>query len=111
MTTTIDRAPADDAAPNEPIGRPRVSYAIADPRLWPPTEEAKMTDKNPVPETQGKAVRDAIEGDRNDDIDRWQDGFSRADNAKLAQEEPDAEQPAKPRAGLARDGGLVEGEG
>lgn len=64
-----------------------------------------MTEKAPPPATQGKAVRDALEGDRSHDIDRWQDGFSRADAARLAHEEPEAEPPAKPRAGLARDGG------
>jgi hypothetical protein len=111
MTRTIDRPSAGDAAPNEPIGRWRVRYEIADPRHWLPAKEPVMTEKTPLPATQGKAVREALEGDRSHDIDRWQDGFSRADNAKLAQEEPAAAQPAKSRAGLARDGGLVEGEG
>ena len=69
-----------------------------------------MTKKSPAPETQGKAVRDAIEGDRSEDIDRWHDGFSRADNAKLVQEPPAAAPPAKARAGLARDGGRIDGE-
>ncbi len=107
---TIDQQQADAAAPADPIGRTRANYEIADPQFRPLPEETDMSDKTPSPATQGKAVREALEGDRSHDIDRWQEGFSRADNAKLAQETPDAEQPAKPRAGLARDGGRVEGE-
>ena len=104
MTGTIDR-PAADTAVNEPIGRRRVTYEIADPRRWPLPKETEMTEKAPPPATQGKAVREALAGDRSHDIDRWQDVFSRADAARLAHEEPEADQPAKPRAGLARDGG------
>ena len=63
-----------------------------------------MTERDPPSANQGAAVRQALKGDRSRDIDRWQ-GFSRREAAKLAQEVPDAEQPAKPRAGLARDGG------
>jgi hypothetical protein len=58
--------------------------------------------------TQGEAVTKALEGDRNRDIDRW-DGFSKAEAARLAKDPP-APDGAKPLAGLARDGGKVEGD-
>jgi hypothetical protein len=64
----------------------------------------------PAPDTatQGAAVAKALKGDRSKDIDRWA-GFSKADAARLARDPP-APADAKPRAGLARDGGLVEGD-
>jgi hypothetical protein len=107
--TSVQPTRHDDTQAAENRGQ-AAPYEIADPRWRPPTEDKPMTKKPPAPETQGKAVREAIEGDRSHDIDRWQDGFSRTDAARLAQETPDAEQPALPRAGLARDGGLLEGD-
>ena len=70
-----------------------------------------VTNDAPAPETatQGAAVAKALKGDRSKDIDRWA-GFSRADAARLARDPP-APVDAKPLAGLARDGGLEEGEG
>ncbi len=42
-----------------------------------------MSRQEPVPKTQGNAVKQAIEGDRNDDIDRWRRIF-RAEKARAA---------------------------
>ena len=103
MRTKID-SPARagrGVAARTPAG---TSYEIADPRIRPTSKEAAVTEADPPSANQGSAVRQAIKGDRSRDIDRWQ-GFSRRDAAELAEEVPDAEQPAKPRAGLARDGG------
>jgi hypothetical protein len=61
----------------------------------------------PEPATQGAAVAKALKGDRSKDTDRWA-GFSKADAARLARDPP-APVDAAPRAGLARDGGIVEG--
>jgi hypothetical protein len=59
--------------------------------------------------TQGAAVAKALKGDRSRDIDRW-DGFSKAEAQQLANDPAPPEGAEKPLAGLARDGGLVEGE-
>jgi hypothetical protein len=59
--------------------------------------------------TQGAAVKKALKGDRSRDIDRW-DGFSKAEAQKLANDPAPPEGAEKPLAGLARDGGPVEGE-
>jgi hypothetical protein len=68
--------------------------------------EQRMTEPKPPksPSNQGEAVRKAIAGDRNIDIDRWQ-GFSAADTARQAQAPPQPLPPLKPLGGLARDGG------
>lgn len=59
--------------------------------------------------TQGKAVEKALKGERNRDIDRWA-GFSEKEAAETAAAPAPPEGAEKPRAGLARDGGQVEGE-
>lgn len=58
--------------------------------------------------TQGAAVAKALAGDRSKDIDRWA-GFSKAECADMAQDPARPEGAEKPLAGLARDGGTVEG--
>lgn len=58
---------------------------------------------------QGKAVQDALDGDRNQDTDRW-DGFSEKEAGKRGAEPAPPPGAEKPRAGLARKGKVIEGE-
>jgi hypothetical protein len=91
----------------------RRTYALADPIHWLEEKERRLSNIKPSasPANQGEAVRQAIEGDRSVDIDRW-DGFSAKDAAKQARAAPQALPPLKPLAGLARDGGPTpEGPG
>ena len=59
--------------------------------------------------TQGAAVAKALAGDRKQAVDRWE-SFSKADVKKLADDPAPPEGAEKPLAGMARDGGVVEGE-
>lgn len=59
--------------------------------------------------TQGAAVAKALAGDDKRAVDRWE-GFSKADVKKLADDPAPPEAAEKPLAGMARDGGVVEGE-
>lgn len=72
-----------------------------------PDDDASSDVPAPETATQGAAVAKALKGDRSKDIDRWA-GFSKADAARLARDPP-APADAAPLAGLARDGGIVEG--
>ncbi|KAB7648599.1 hypothetical protein [Polymorphobacter fuscus] len=60
-------------------------------------------------ETQGTAVRRALNNTPKRDIDRWQN-FSKADTAELADDPAAPEDAVLPKAGLARNGGLVDDE-
>jgi hypothetical protein len=84
----------------------RPGHAIADVRFW--AKECRMAkddERAAGPAlTQGEVVAAALDGTRNDDIDRWQ-GFSQREAAALAQAPATPEAAAKPRAGLVRDGG------
>lgn len=73
------------------------------------TDDADRGDETQSADTQGAAVKKALDGKRSIDIDRWS-GFSRAETEKLAADPAPPEGAEKSRAGLARDGGLVEGE-
>ncbi|MBC7521735.1 MAG: hypothetical protein H7268_11675 [Sandarakinorhabdus sp.] len=72
-----------------------------------PDDDASSDVPAPDAATQGAAVAKALKGDRSKDIDRWA-GFSKAEAAKLASDPP-APVDAVPLAGLAQDGGTVEG--
>ena len=72
-----------------------------------PDDDASNDVPAPETATQGAAVNKALKGDRSKDTDRWA-GFSKAEAARLACDPP-APVDAAPLAGLARDGGIVEG--
>ena len=59
------------------------------------------------PATQGQAVKKALKGERNRDIDRWA-GFSAEEAEERAHDPAPPEGAEKPLAGLARDGGKVD---